>query len=288
MGGKAFQDAVQIRSLDDRLPDQAGTNRDQPKGGVQDNSGQPHPAARGMEQVGSFRRGCLHAIPVAQEDFHARYMFTKGAVDVMILPMDIARDRPADRDKPGARSHRQEPAPGHENAKDLIQGYSGFAGHDSRVRIEGQEAIASPGLDHPVRETAVPVTAAQAECDVRSGSRHRRGNIMTRSGAHHVCVHFRISPPAMNDHGLQYSRSMGPIRRHSRPVPDIQRGACGLPMGAGAGGVQRASPRACRMGAKHMRTCGEAAGRRAAGRLPRNHYRDRNPVRFRRVSIRRP
>ena len=120
-----------------RAGDHHGTrDRDELQLGFENDSGQAHAAAGGPEQFRVVGRAAAHDFAVGQHQGQFTHMLTETAVPVMVLAMDVRRDRTADTDHGGARQNRQEPASGHDFPQDFAQAQTGGALQDPGGGIE--------------------------------------------------------------------------------------------------------------------------------------------------------
>jgi hypothetical protein len=104
-------------------------HRDEIEGGLGDHPGEPHAGDRRPELI---RRVILRPQdPLAAKAIdqpHLVHMRAEGAGDVVVLAMDVGRDRAAHADHPGTRGHRHEEAARDDRAHDCVQAGPGPCG----------------------------------------------------------------------------------------------------------------------------------------------------------------
>ncbi len=93
----------------------AGLDRYQAECGFEDHAGEAHPANRRPEQFGIRFGPDDHLRPVGQEQGEGLDMVAEGTLDMVVLTVDIAGDRPTDGHEAGSGGDRNEPAPGDEH-----------------------------------------------------------------------------------------------------------------------------------------------------------------------------
>ena len=95
-------------------PEQARLDRVQADRRLDDRAGQAHAPARGPERLGIVVGGQRSAAAVGLRQHQRLDVGAEAPGGVMVLAVDIGRDRPPDGDVTGAGRHRHEPTLGHD------------------------------------------------------------------------------------------------------------------------------------------------------------------------------
>ena len=147
----------------DRLhPDGGDRNPPQRDLGPGDEPSEPEPAHGRLEQlvVGSE----LLRFAVGAKQLELAHVRPEGAGPVVVLPVDVVRDRPADGHVLGPRNDRNKEAARHEQAEDLAERHPRFAAQAARLGVEGDEPVEPGGPQQlaAVVQAGVAVTASLA------------------------------------------------------------------------------------------------------------------------------
>src|SRR5262249_47883534 len=118
---KKVQDFIEIGCLDLLLTNVSCLNLFELEFHSQDNSGEPHSAARGPKQVCIVSSTELHQSRCRYEDFHTQHMVRKRSFHMVVLSMNIRSYCSPDRNKFGARRNGQKPALRNENIQQIFQ-----------------------------------------------------------------------------------------------------------------------------------------------------------------------
>ena len=108
---------------------QAGVDRDQPERRIEDHTGQPHPADGRPEQLRVAVRTDLDDGRVGQHQPQPGDLIAERPVEVVVLAVDVAGDRPTDRDEARARGDGHEPTARHDDVEQVVEADPGRHGH---------------------------------------------------------------------------------------------------------------------------------------------------------------
>ena len=120
---------------------------------------------------------------------------------MVVLAVNVIGNRPAQRDIARARCGRQEPAPRHDEAQNVIQGHAGLGPQHTGIRIELDIMIEACGFDQrAVRiEIAVAIGAPQPDRQPRLAAflkrRQKRCSGLRRTRSRHIMIRFDHAPP---------------------------------------------------------------------------------------------
>ena len=140
-------------------------------GGIDDDAGQAHAAAGGVEQRAVLGARTVPHRAIGLQQTQRVHMLAKGAVEMMILAVHIAGDGAAHADETSAWHHGQEPATGREAMQDGVETDTGSAGQQTGVGVERKQVIQLAGLHDGARQRAVAVAASQSAGDAVEGGR---------------------------------------------------------------------------------------------------------------------
>ena len=86
---------------------------------------------------------------------------------IVVLPVDVVRDRTADGGVASARAHRGDETARQEVSQQIVERHPGLAHDLAAVGVEGQDAVQARGQDHPPAavERGVAVAAAAGMAD---------------------------------------------------------------------------------------------------------------------------
>ena len=119
-------DLVQVAVPGGVDADHRGRNGQQGDGGGRHDAGEPHAPSGRPEELGITVSGHGHYADGGDE-IHRDHVGGEGAVDVVVLAVDVGGDGTADGDLPGARGHGDEVA----EREDVVeQGVNGDASPD--------------------------------------------------------------------------------------------------------------------------------------------------------------
>src|SRR4051812_25316921 len=96
---ESFQQSVESRTPEGGFENVGRRDPPQTQTHALDDSRQSHSAAGGVKQVRVLRKAGAHALPIAQQQFKVLHMCREASIEVMVLAMDVARDRATDTDK---------------------------------------------------------------------------------------------------------------------------------------------------------------------------------------------
>ncbi len=113
-----------------------GLDRYQAEGGFEDHSGEAHPADRRPEQFRIRVRPDGHLRPVSEEKGEGLDMVAEGSLDVMVLAVHVAGDRPTDGHEAGPGGDRHEPSPRHEHLQQFVDAHSGRNGDRATLGVD--------------------------------------------------------------------------------------------------------------------------------------------------------
>ena len=99
----------------------AGLDAQQSDRRLEDDAGQTHPAHGRPEQVRPYVRRELGCRPVGEQQRQPPHVVAERAVDVMVLAVDVAGDRPADGHVSGSGGNRHEVPTRHEDGEQVVE-----------------------------------------------------------------------------------------------------------------------------------------------------------------------
>ncbi len=126
----------------------AGLDAVEPERGVEHDAGEAHAAGGGPEQLGSDAGVTTWQPPDGVAMVRRGHGIAPRAHLVVVLPVDVRRDRAADGHLAGPRRHRHEPAPGHQLHEQLVEAGPGGRGGQPLLLIERQQASDPGGIGH--------------------------------------------------------------------------------------------------------------------------------------------
>ena len=146
---------------------------------VGDDPGEAHAARGRPEQLGILVRATFHVLGRGDkpESFHVR---ADRPVLMVVLAVDIARDRAANGHVSRAGSHRYEKAPRHDDTQQRVEGAAGLHPDTAREMVQVHDP-AEPGAveDRPAGALGgVPVRAPEAPRQVVTGLREVRPHLL--------------------------------------------------------------------------------------------------------------
>ncbi len=170
----------------------------------------PIPPAVAQNSRG-FRRGHAAHLAVGDQQVEPGHVPGEAARPVMVLAVHVGGDRAADRDLPGARRDRHEPAERQRRGHQLLQAHPGLAGDQPGLRVEAGDAAQPGGPDDQAAAVLrrVVVAAAQAAGD------HARG--AGRRPAGRRPAQDRQARPAATVEGAIRPQPVSAIRRRAAP-----------------------------------------------------------------------
>ena len=94
-------------------------------------------------------------------------MLGEAPFDVVVLAVDVGRERATDRHVAGARGHRHEPTEGDDSAHQLVEAETGVGRHSACLHVEGAQGGEPGHVEHRAAGVlrGVAVAAAQAARD---------------------------------------------------------------------------------------------------------------------------
>jgi hypothetical protein len=191
----------------------AGLDRQQPDGGVEDDAGEAHPADGGPEQRRLHLRADELLRPIRHQQRERHDVQPERTLAVVVLPVDVAGDGPADGDEPRARRDRHEPPARHDDAQQVVDADPGGHGDRAGGRVEhGLMCGAEQAQHQPTRVLRrIAVAAAQPahERATSTGFLQRSRHLMVRQLEHVGQRGVGTAPPG--ERTVQ--------RRHQRSTP---------------------------------------------------------------------
>ena len=127
---------------------QAGLDRDQAERGVEDDPGQSHAADRRPEQLGIVVGPDLDDGRVGEHHPQSDDVVAERPVAMVVLAVDVAGDRPADRDEPRSGRDRHEPSPRHDDRQQVVDADAGRHGDRSRGVVDLDGIVRRAEGDH--------------------------------------------------------------------------------------------------------------------------------------------
>ena len=143
-------------------PDAGAADGFQPQGHIEDDSGEPHAGAGGVEQRGVVGGAAPLDLAACEHQGQFRHMVAETPHLMMILAVNIRRHRPAYGHETGARQHRQEPSPRRDEFQHLAKPQPRRTTQDARLLVEVDEPVQPAAVDDAPRQRAVAVTASAA------------------------------------------------------------------------------------------------------------------------------
>ena len=131
-----------------------------------DDAGQPEAADRRAEKLGTVSGADLDGGAVAPEQSEPQDVAAEGAGAVMVLAVDVVRDRAPERHEFGAGRHRHEPAARYGERQQRP---------DRQARLGPHHAARPVGRDQPVEPSGADEMAAAVEADVAVGAPEAMG-----------------------------------------------------------------------------------------------------------------
>ena len=216
-------------------------------------AGEPHAAGGRPEQLGvACRRDPVHA--GGRRHGHGRHVAREAAVCMVVLPVHVGGDRPADRDLARAGGHGQEPALGKRPSHERVEGGARADLHLA-VHVHAADVVEQSGVDDRAarRLGRVAVAPAQPSCDDAGvvGLREELGDLVVVPGRPDEPAGRAGTSPSTEQPRRRRERRVR-HRRRCRPAPSRQ-----APGPAGCG-LRRQARSAPRRGPRR-----EGAGRRA-------------------------
>ena len=128
-----------------------------------DQAREAHPADRRTEEFGVLLGRTLPPAAVRAPEFEAADVAAERSRAVVVLAVDVVRDRTAERDELGARADRQEPTARNDHREQLLEAEPRLGAQDPSLRIEVDQSRELAGVDqHPaVVQAAIAVAAAE-------------------------------------------------------------------------------------------------------------------------------
>ena len=171
--------------LDDAHPRRLERQERQARG--EDDAGQPHAADRGVEGLGVLRGGAAERLARGEEERQLVDVAADRPVDVVVLAVDVGRERAADGDEAGARDDREEEAARKQEREEPRERRAPLAGEGPPLRVEREDPLEPLGQDDGAgavqrRVAVAPPEPAQGERRLRGGA-DGRGDGAPRLGA---------------------------------------------------------------------------------------------------------
>ena len=192
----------------------------EPDRGRQDHTGQPHPAGRGVQELGLLARAQLRGLAGGGQQHDRLDVRPERSRGRVVLAVNVRGERPADRDvlgagddgeyPPGRLQRRQQPAQGHTCLRD----------HHTAVGVH-LEDVKCGGVDHDTTMALRCVTVAAPHAA-------RDGPAAPAAQSH---VQLRRSTPCRS----QVRRPDGRHRRRTDPAPSGDHGGARRGRRSGAG-----------------------------------------------------
>ncbi len=177
-------------------------------------AGEAHAPQRRPEELGVL--GAADGDPLAAREHQAQLedVAGGGAGDVVVLPVDVAGDQPAEGHLGGPRDHRGEQAPRHQEADEGVEAQPRLHLDLGGVLVELEDAVEAAGEHRaPVAgEGGVAVAAPEAPGDDVAHAGEGAGELGHRLRAHHLGARLRVAAPAGEDvfPGSHVRRSISP------------------------------------------------------------------------------
>ncbi len=141
---------------------------------AQHDPGEPHAADRGPEQLGVRAvRGERVDLAVRGEQVHRPHVVAEAALDVVGLAVDVAADRAADGDLPGAGQHGQPQPEREQRAHQRVERDAGVDLDQARVGVHPVDAVQRGHVDDDAARVLRRVAVAAARARGRSRPAHR-------------------------------------------------------------------------------------------------------------------
>ena len=155
--------------------------------------------------------------PSATQQGQAQHVVAERPLDVVVLAVDVAGDGPADGHEAGARRDRDEEAPGHGHAQQVVQAHPGGDGHRPGRLVDGgvEDLVLEPQHDPAAVLGRIAVRAPEPSRDAAP-----RRQVLHRGGE-------RVDPPS----GLGHQLGRGP----RGPPPPGEQLPAGSELSQGAG-----------------------------------------------------
>ena len=141
-------DAVELNPL---VVDLAADDGLESKLRPRDHAREAEAADRRRVHVRVFSRRAAQARAVGADELELRHVAAEGAGDVMVLAVDVVRDRAAERDVLRAGRDRQKEAARNGEVENLRERDAGLGGEDTGRRIEPEQAVHAGGLARACR-----------------------------------------------------------------------------------------------------------------------------------------
>ena len=213
--------------------DVRGLDRDQAERRLGDDAGETHAAGCCPEELGVVvGPDLVHALRRAQRD--ALHVVCEAAVDVMVLAVDVGRQRPAHGDVAGPGRDGDEPAAGHKQAQQGVEARARLDADHAPVEVEVEHPVERGGVDHGAAGVLgrIAVAASQAAGDRPAPARVLEDvlDVLDRVGRDDGRGRGRGAPPSRQQPSGLGCRgfSRHGLRWRSTPArPHRALGACG-------------------------------------------------------------
>ncbi|MHC2511535.1 hypothetical protein ACVII1_006773 [Bradyrhizobium elkanii] len=133
------------------LPQPGGLDRQQPQRRVEDHARQAHAAQRRREQRGVFRTRAGDDLAARQREAERIDDGAETAIAMMVLAVNVGRDRAADRHEFRAGHDLEEEAARLENGKDVRDSHAGFDRQSRGCGIEAPHPVQAARRDRGLR-----------------------------------------------------------------------------------------------------------------------------------------
>ena len=203
----ANQLAIEIRALD---PPHSQLE-------FENHAGQTHPADRRPEQLGVFLPRASQHLARSDHQVEPCHMRSQRRIAMVILAMNIGRDRSAKRDEAGARRDRREKAARQEYIDQLGDSNASLAAQKPGRCIERQHPVEPGELNHAIlivkRRIAIspPRPARNQRRSIRGNDRLQLSNLVRPIN---IALEKRIPPPS-REQSMPRTRRRGPSSRHN-------------------------------------------------------------------------
>ena len=164
---EGLEESLQVGDAPFPYHDGIGRHAPEREAHGQDHAGQAQSADRRVEPLALSLRAEARHLSARQQEVDPAHLVAEAAMAIVVLPMDVVRDRTADGGVAGARAHRGDETARQEVSQQIVERHPGLAHDLAAVGVEGQDAVQARCQDHPPAavERGVAVAAAAGMAD---------------------------------------------------------------------------------------------------------------------------
>ncbi|MCZ7587723.1 MAG: hypothetical protein M5U27_02430 [Gaiella sp.] len=188
-----------------------GVDGDEPDGGTGGDAGQAETASGRLEDVGRRLRIDTQDVSGWGDQLEGLHVGREGAIDVMVLPVDVARERPADahhlRPRRDGREEPERERPPHER----VQRHAGADGGGAGLDVDRLHAVEPERVDdepsRALRRVSVRSPAPAGDRTAFRGRREKALHVLRRARSSQLRGTGGSGPaPAAQEHRAAHPR----------------------------------------------------------------------------------